>query len=77
MNPVQGADAARRGVRKELAVEQHHPTDEVKSEEHGHGQDHVDGHLGVKPLAGLRQGAGPGERHVPRDRVDGAYEKLH
>lgn len=73
---VECADAARRSVCKELAVQQHDAGDEVQTQEHGDGQDDV--HVGVRlgRHVGVRQARRPGKGVVAWDGMDGAHKDL-
>lgn len=73
---VERADAPRRGVREELAVQQHDTSDEVQPQEHGDGQDDVHIRVRLGWHVGVGQARRPGEGVVPRDRVDGTHEDL-
>ena len=75
--PVERSDAARRRVSEQLAVQQHHPADEIEAQEHGHGQRHVqrDGDRLDGPAARRVDGR-PAEGHVEGQGVDGANGQL-
>lgn len=78
VDPVEGADAAGRRVREQLAVQQHHPADEVQPEEHWQRQRHVVRHpprLQFPVLVG--QLRFPLEVILARDRVDRADHQFH
>lgn len=76
VNLVECADAPGRGVREELAVQQHDTSDEVQPQEHGDGQDDVHVCVRLGWHVGVGQTCRPGEGVVPWDRVDGAHEDL-
>ncbi len=46
IDPVQGANTATRCIRKQLAVQQHDPTDQIQAEKHRYGKYQIDWHLG-------------------------------
>lgn len=73
---IQGAYAAGRSVREQLAVEKHDPADQVESQEHGDGEDDV--HIRVRH--GRRVGEGqprrPREDVLARYGVDGTHQEL-
>lgn len=73
---IEGPDAARRGVREQLAVEQHDPADQVQAQEHGHRENDV--HVGVSHGRRVAEGqaSSPGEHILTRDWMDGADKKL-
>ncbi|KAK2168238.1 hypothetical protein LSH36_19g09011 [Paralvinella palmiformis] len=71
-----GADAPRAGVREQFAVEQHHPADQIESEEHGQGQEKVDGHVLRGDLLAVRMYRRPSERELSRYRMDGTDDQL-
>lgn len=76
VNLVECPDAAGRGVREELAVEQHDPGDKVQPQEHGYGQDDV--HVRVRLGRHVRVGQPrcPGEGVVSWNWVDGTHQDL-
>lgn len=73
---VERPDAAGRSVGEELAVEQHHPADQVEAQEHRHGEEDVNVGVGSGPRVAAGQTSGPAEDALARDRVDGADEEL-
>lgn len=73
---VERADAPRRGVREELAVQQHDTSDEVQPQEHGDGQDDVHVRVRLGGHVGVGQARRPGEGVVPWDGMDGAHQDL-
>lgn len=78
VDPVEGADAAGRRVREQLAVQQHDPADEVQPEEHGQRQRHVVRHPPrLQFPVFVRQLGLPLEVVLARDRVDRADHQLH
>lgn len=78
IDPVEGTDAAGRRVREQLAVQQHHPADEVQPEEHGQRQWHVVRHPPRFQFSVLVGQFGlPLEVVLARYRVDGADHQLH
>jgi len=77
-DPIERADAPGGGVREELAVEEHHPTDEVKTEEHRHWEGDVQRyHHLLDPAALGRVNSRPREVDVDRYRVHGADYELY
>lgn len=76
VNLVECTDAAGRGVREELAVQQHDTSDEVQPQEHGYGQDDVHVRIRLGWHVGVGQACRPGKGVVPWDGVDGAYQDL-
>lgn len=78
VDPVKGADTAGRRVRKQLAVQQHYPADEVQPEEHGQRQRHVVRHPPCFQFPVLIGQLGlPLEIILARDRMDRADYQLH
>lgn len=73
---VEGADAARRSVREQLAVEQHDPAYQVESQEHGDGEDDVHVGIGHRRRVGKGQPRRPGEDVLARDGMDGTHQQL-
>lgn len=71
---VERPDAAGRSIGEELAVEQHHPADQVEAQEHRHGKDDVHVSGGWRIAAG--ETSGPAEDVLARDWMDGADEEL-
>jgi len=73
VDPIEGADGAGGGVGEEAAVEEHHPTDEVETEEHRDGEDDVEGDdLDRRLLTHLRVDGPPCEVVPAGDGVDEA-----
>lgn len=77
VDAIQGPYTARRRVREELRVQQHHPTDEVEPEEHRQRESHVVRHpLGADVAVFVRQLGRPQEVVLARNRVDRANHQL-
>lgn len=73
---VERPDAAGRSVGEELAVEQHHPADQVEAQEHRHGEEDVHVSVGSGRRVAAGQASGPAEDALTRDRMDGTDEEL-
>lgn len=73
---IEGAYAAGRSIREQLAVEQHDPADQVESQEHGDGEDDVHVRVGHGRRVGEGQARRPREDVLAGDGVDGTHQEL-
>lgn len=77
VDAIQGSYTARRRVREELRMQQHHPADEVEPKEHRQREGHVVRHpLGADVAVFVRQLGRPQEVVLARNRVDRADHQL-
>lgn len=73
---VEGPDAAGGSVGEELAVEQHHPANQVEAQEHRHRKDDVHVSVDGRRRVAAGETGGPAEDVLAWDRMDGADEEL-